>query len=64
MNIEERDLILGRIDERTQQLCKSMDNHLQHHEVFERQLEERLDKLSSRNLFTPIINAIKWLVKK
>jgi len=64
MDNSERDVMLGRIDERTEQLCRSMENHLAHHQRFEEQLEVRLDELSSRSLFTPIIKFIKWLVKK
>lgn len=63
MDNADRDLILGRIDERTEQLCKSMANHLRHHELFEARLEERLDKLALRGLFTPILNALKWIIR-
>jgi len=63
MDNSERDMILGRLDERTEQLCKAMDNHLSHHERFESQLETRLNELASRSLFTPIKNLFKWIIK-
>lgn len=60
--MNDHDLLI-RIDERVEHLIKQMDNHLQHHARLESKLEVRLDKLAARNLFTPILNAIKWVLR-
>jgi hypothetical protein len=39
---------LARIDERVANLQKSMDNHLQHHDILEKSIEERLDRQTGR----------------
>ena len=62
MNDTDHDILI-RVDERVGNLVKGQDNHLLHHEIFERQLEERLDNLASRNVFTPLINLVKWVMK-
>jgi len=63
MTEDERNDLLIRLDERTEGLVNSMNNHLFHHETFESKLETRLDDLASRNVFTPIIKLAKWLIK-
>jgi len=60
--MNDHDLLI-RIDERVGHLIKQMDNHLQHHADLENNLEERLDKLASRSLLTPIKNLFKWIIK-
>ena len=62
MTTEDHDILI-RIDERVGNLTKCSDNHLLHHEIFERQLEERLDTLASRNIFSPLVSFVKWICK-
>lgn len=63
MTENEKTELLIRLDERSETLVKSMDNHLRHHEIFESNLEKRLDELASRNILTPFINLIKYFWK-